>query len=406
MDNAKSLDSSSHHSSSFDSDGKKITLSRAIARSKKTKYKKPAGKPKRPLSAYNIFFKEEREKLIKANLKVGFSNMAKQISAKWKDLSDDDRKGFISAAQIEQHKYREAIKVWKLKNSNADELTSSSTHSLPARTDSFSVRTNSLLAQANPVFLRQLLIEQQMIEQQHLMRAQMENAVRMPVGRRMSMPLISSSCPTILPSSYMHHREPTIQLNEYQAQEMQKQQQFAARMGRRFSMPISTSAIIPVPHEVPSEAVDVIGLGLESHNGEYESAYASSDETSLDDEAFDMLVNMPIIDLEDKEGDMEDIHLTARVKTTESGTASDPVLVTPLCPRRSSMPLVTSNTDWNIQDSPFEPTPMLQTRRLSIPLAPKLSPPKASRDDYTRDMKDLFDMLDHESVFMPSMDMI
>merc|ERR1712226_695704 len=53
-----------------------------------------ADRPKRPLSAYNLFFKDQRIKLLgldddgkgEKEKKIGFAEMAKVISSKWKTL--------------------------------------------------------------------------------------------------------------------------------------------------------------------------------------------------------------------------------------------------------------------------------------------------------------------------------
>ena len=77
------------------------------------KSKKPNGKPKRPLLAYNLFFKSEREKLIRANRNLSFSNMAKEISVKWKAGDTEGRKVFVDAAGLERISYHSAVSEWK-----------------------------------------------------------------------------------------------------------------------------------------------------------------------------------------------------------------------------------------------------------------------------------------------------
>jgi len=96
----------------------------SIVKTKKTrkKWKKPKDKPKRPLSAYNIFFRHERENLMlkvsqgqEKFAKVGFAALAKHIGAKWKQLDPEPRKIYEAQAEIEQQRYKVLLEEWRRK---------------------------------------------------------------------------------------------------------------------------------------------------------------------------------------------------------------------------------------------------------------------------------------------------
>ena len=76
--------------------------------------KKPNGLPKRPLSAYNVFFQQERLNLQKEKCtKIGFQDFGKLIGARWKRLSDEERTEFVERALEDNIRYRREMDIYK-----------------------------------------------------------------------------------------------------------------------------------------------------------------------------------------------------------------------------------------------------------------------------------------------------
>jgi HMG (high mobility group) box len=102
-------------------------------------WKKPPDMPKRPLSAYNIFFRDERERLlgtgsdtkpenetagsagkvggkkVKSKSGIGFSNLAKTIANRWNELDKEIRAPYEEIAAAEKKKYDELVAEWRIK---------------------------------------------------------------------------------------------------------------------------------------------------------------------------------------------------------------------------------------------------------------------------------------------------
>lgn len=104
-------------------------------------WKKPKGMPKRPLSAYNLFFKVQREAIMtarandkseaaakrskKETVGIGFANLARTIADKWQSLDNADKAEYLEQAAKEKARYKQEMVVWRKKQKEEKELQAS-----------------------------------------------------------------------------------------------------------------------------------------------------------------------------------------------------------------------------------------------------------------------------------------
>lgn len=90
---------------------------------KRSGWKKPKDKPKRPLSAYNLFFRHEREQILRSTAKpsykprrshgkIGFAALARSVAEKWKSLDEKTRSVFEAKAAVEKERYDKEVDAW------------------------------------------------------------------------------------------------------------------------------------------------------------------------------------------------------------------------------------------------------------------------------------------------------
>ena len=83
---------------------------------KKKKKDRDPTKPKRPISAFFIFMKENRELFKEKNPNKKGKEISKVAGEEWKKVSPKEKKEYEGKAKIEKAKYDKQMEIWKKKN--------------------------------------------------------------------------------------------------------------------------------------------------------------------------------------------------------------------------------------------------------------------------------------------------
>ena len=96
------------------------------------KPKKDPTKPKRGLSSYFCFMREERPSLVASRPGLKIGEVAKVLAAKWNQLGAADREKFVKFADEDKDRYLEEMKVWEAAQRGVN-LKASKTAPAPAK---------------------------------------------------------------------------------------------------------------------------------------------------------------------------------------------------------------------------------------------------------------------------------
>ncbi|KAI8371618.1 Non-histone chromosomal protein 6 [Radiomyces spectabilis] len=81
--------------------------SKRTDRGRNSKPKKDASAPKRGLSAYMFFSQEMRQQVKDENPEAGFGQIGKLLGAKWKKMSEEEKKPYNEKAEADKKRYED-----------------------------------------------------------------------------------------------------------------------------------------------------------------------------------------------------------------------------------------------------------------------------------------------------------
>jgi len=79
----------------------------------KKRKKAGSGAPKKPLSGFMFFSKEQRPILKGENPDIKFSEMGKLLGDKWKNLTDDEKNKYNDMNKVDKERYADEFEKWK-----------------------------------------------------------------------------------------------------------------------------------------------------------------------------------------------------------------------------------------------------------------------------------------------------
>jgi len=104
-----------------DSKPKKKDAQKRVSKQKGSK--KPKDMPRRPMSAYNCFFRQKRSEILEearasnaaSGETIGFESMAKRIAKLWKEITPEELEPYQKRAQEDMERYRREMDEYQLK---------------------------------------------------------------------------------------------------------------------------------------------------------------------------------------------------------------------------------------------------------------------------------------------------
>ena len=86
-----------------------------------------SGKPRAAISAYNLFFQTERQRILKSmsdasgNKRPNFKHLAKYVSAKWRDMDASEKVEYVQRAFEDKKRYARELVEWHRKEEQQEQ---------------------------------------------------------------------------------------------------------------------------------------------------------------------------------------------------------------------------------------------------------------------------------------------
>ncbi|KAJ3448070.1 high mobility group protein dsp1 [Anaeramoeba flamelloides] len=76
--------------------------------------------PKKPRSSFNFFVTESRKKIKKENSDMNFREVTKEVSKRWKEIKEKEKKKYIKMATEDKKRYEKEKEKWEKEKSSSE----------------------------------------------------------------------------------------------------------------------------------------------------------------------------------------------------------------------------------------------------------------------------------------------
>ena len=117
------------------------------------KRKREIPPPKKAMSAYNVFFKETRVKLLEEFEKITFEQLGKEVGKRWHKLSTKERVPYQKRSRLDKERFKKEMEEYKVKLALKEKMMEQNKINMLRSSQQHMYPMNLLLHTSHPSFL-------------------------------------------------------------------------------------------------------------------------------------------------------------------------------------------------------------------------------------------------------------
>ena len=173
-----------------------IPATKTVKKRRKSKHHRPKDRPCRPLSAYNLFFRDERVQWLgempltspesESKSPRLFESMAKEVGKRWKQLDETKKQRYVQMAQIEMKRYREDMENYRKKTAVDSAMLSATDNTATSPMSTVRKLSKDMLKQEKDASKKKKVVTHNRVGDFHCKQSQKDNTMSKDIKVKIS----------------------------------------------------------------------------------------------------------------------------------------------------------------------------------------------------------------------------